>query len=156
MPYALIPDGYTLKKVTSAQMEAVAAKRKHDNVTTVLSNATAVKVIGAGAGALALGGLGAVFIPLLEAKLGPLGDDFKDAIGEVFDFLNPLPEICEFLSDLNPLKRDPDAPNPFLESLTQFQKLIEINKARREQGLEPYATYREYILAENPDLARFV
>jgi len=154
--YALIPDGFTLKKVNKGELNAVNAKRKHDNVTTVLSNPTAVKVLGAGAGALALGGLSALFIPLLESKIGTLTDDFKDAIGEVFDFLNPLPEIGEFLSDLNPLKRDPDAPNPFLESLTQFQKLLEINIARKEQGLAPYATYREYILAENPELARFV
>jgi len=153
MAYALIPDGYTLKKVTKAQLDAVNAKRKHDNVTTVLSNATAVKVIGAGAGALALGGLGAVFIPLLEAKLGPLGDDFKDAIGEVFDFLNPLPEIGEFISDLNPLKRDPDAPNPFLQSLTKLERLVEVNKARREQGLTPYGSYEEYARAEIPGYA---
>jgi len=154
MAYALIPDGFTLKKVNKGEQDAINAKRKHDNVTTVLSNPTAVKVLGAGAGALALGGLGALFIPLLESKLGPLGDDFKEAIGEVFDFLNPLPEVGEFLSDLNPLKRDPDAPSPFLESLTKFERLIEVNKARREQGLTPYATYAEYVRAEATELER--
>ena len=151
--YALIPDGFTLKKVNKGELNAVNAKRKHDNVTTVLSNPTAVKVLGAGAGALALGGLGALFIPLLESKLGPLGDDFKDAIGEVFDFLNPLPEIGEFLSDLNPLKRDPDAPRPTVELFTKFQTLVEVNKVRREQGLTPYGSYEEYARAEIPGYA---
>jgi hypothetical protein len=153
MPYALIPDGFTLKKVNKGELDAVNAKRKHDNVTTVLSNQTAVKVLGAGAGALALGGLGAVFIPLLESKIGTLTDDFKDAIGEVFDFLNPLPEIGEFLSDLNPLKRDPDAPSPIAESLVKFQTLVDTNKARREQGLTPYGSYEEYARAEIPGYA---
>jgi len=150
MPYALIPDGFTLQKVTKAEEVAVSAKRKHDDVVAILSNPAAVKVIGAGTAALALGGLGTLFIPLLEAKLGPLGDDFKDAIGEVFDFLNPLPEIGEFLSDLNPLKRDPDAPSPIAESLVKFQTVVEINKTRREQGLTPYGSYEEYARAEIP------
>jgi len=150
MPYALIPDGFTLQKVTKAEEVAVSAKRKHDDVVAILSNPAAVKVIGAGTAALALGGLGALFIPLLEAKLGPLGDDFKDAIGEVFDFLNPLPEIGAFLDDLNPLKRDPDAPRPTVELFTKFQTVVEINKTRREQGLTPYGSYEEYARAEIP------
>jgi len=150
MPYALIPDGFTLQKVTKAEEVAVSAKRKHDDVVAILSNPAAVKVIGAGTAALALGGLGTLFIPLLEAKLGPLGDDFKDAIGEVFDFLNPVPEIGAWLSDLNPLKRDPDAPSPIAESLTKFQTVVDINKARREQGLTPYGSYEEYARAEIP------
>jgi len=151
--YALIPDGFTLKRVNKGELNAVNAKRKHDNVTTVLSNATAVKVLGAGTAAIALGGLASVFIPLLESKIGTLTDDFKDAIGEVFDFLNPLPEIGEFLSDLNPLKRDPDAPSPITESLVKFQTLVEVNKARREQGLTPYGSYEEYARAEIPGYA---
>ena len=157
MPYALVPDGYTLKKVNKGELEAVNAKRKHDNVTSILSNATAVKVLGAGAGALALGGLAAVFIPLLEAKVGALGDDFKKAIGEVFDFLNPLPEIGEFLNDLNPLKRDPDAPifNPAIEAFKKLEKLTEVNRARREQGLSPYGSYEEYARAEAGVLGLF-
>jgi len=150
MPYALIPDGFTLKKVTKAEEVAVSAKRKHDDVVAILSNPAAVKIIGAGTAALALGGLGALFIPLLEAKLGPLGDDFKDAIGEVFDFLNPIPEIGAFLDDLNPLKRDPDAPRPTVELFTKFQTVVEANKTRREQGLTPYGSYEEYARAEIP------
>jgi post-segregation antitoxin (ccd killing protein) len=45
MPFALIPDGYSLKKVTKLQQKAVSDKRRHDNVTTVLNNPEIVKQI---------------------------------------------------------------------------------------------------------------
>jgi len=137
----MIPDGYTLKKVTKAQEMAVRSKRKHDDVVAILSNPTAVKVIGASAAALALGGLSTIFIPALEAKLGPLGDDFKDAIEETFKFLNPIPEISEILSDLNPLKKEGVSLD---ELISRTMTLTQVNRERRERGLEPYATYEQY------------
>ena len=45
MPFALIPDGYSLKKVTKLQQKAVNDKRRHDNVVTVLNNPEIVKQI---------------------------------------------------------------------------------------------------------------
>jgi hypothetical protein len=45
MPFALIPDGYSLKQVTKLQQQAVKDKRRHDNVTTVLNNPEIVKQI---------------------------------------------------------------------------------------------------------------
>ena len=55
MPYALIPDGFTLKKVTKAQQDAVNRLRRHDNVKTILNNPEIIKqVILVGAGYLAL------------------------------------------------------------------------------------------------------
>jgi hypothetical protein len=38
MPYVLIPDGYSLKKVTKLQEKAVNTKRRHDNSVALLSN----------------------------------------------------------------------------------------------------------------------
>ena len=38
MPYALIPDGYSLKKVTKLQKQAVTDKRRHDNVVAFIEN----------------------------------------------------------------------------------------------------------------------
>ena len=38
MPYALIPDGYTLKKVTKVQEEAVKAHRRHEDIVALLGN----------------------------------------------------------------------------------------------------------------------
>ena len=54
MPYALIPDGFTLKKVTKAQEEAVKAKRRHDNVQAFIENENAPVLIGAGALAISV------------------------------------------------------------------------------------------------------
>ena len=53
MPYALIPDGYSLKKVTKLQKRAVDEKRRHDNVMAFLGNETTPLLIG-GIGAVAL------------------------------------------------------------------------------------------------------
>ena len=55
MPYALIPEGFTLKKVTKQQQDAVNRLRKHDNVKTILNNPEIIKqVILVFAGYLAL------------------------------------------------------------------------------------------------------
>ena len=49
MPYALIPDGHTLKKVTPAQEAAVHSKRRHDDVVAFLSNENTPPLLGGGA-----------------------------------------------------------------------------------------------------------
>jgi len=38
MPFALIPDGFKLQKITKAQESAVNAKRRHDDVIALLNN----------------------------------------------------------------------------------------------------------------------
>ena len=45
MPFALIPDGYSLKKVTKLEKQVVDSKRRHDNVVTVLNNPEIIKQI---------------------------------------------------------------------------------------------------------------
>jgi hypothetical protein len=45
MPFALIPDGFTLKKVTKLQEKAVKDKQRHDNVVTILNNPEIIKQI---------------------------------------------------------------------------------------------------------------
>jgi hypothetical protein len=45
MPFALIPDGFTLKKVTKAQEQAVKDKRRHDDMVALLTNPTAATAI---------------------------------------------------------------------------------------------------------------
>ena len=80
MPYALIPDGYTLKSVTKLQKQALTEKRRHDDVVALLNNDNTP---------LVLGGLVAGFFAVqtsksviteLEGLLGELGDDVKLAI----------------------------------------------------------------------------
>ena len=46
MPYALIPEGFELKKVTKLQEEAVKAKRRHDDTVALLNNANTPLVVG--------------------------------------------------------------------------------------------------------------
>jgi hypothetical protein len=45
MPFALIPDGYSLKKVTKLQKQAVTDKRRHDNVMKLLENPTTLPTL---------------------------------------------------------------------------------------------------------------
>ena len=53
MPFALIPDGFSLVKVTKAQEKAVKDKRRHDDVVAFLSNPNTPLTV-AGAGLVAL------------------------------------------------------------------------------------------------------
>ena len=53
MPYALIPDGYTLKKVTKAQKDAVNELKRHDDVLAILNNPEIITIVaGIATGAL--------------------------------------------------------------------------------------------------------
>ena len=66
MPYALIPEGFTLKKVTKAQEDAVKDKRRHDDVVALLNNESTFPIIVSGVVALVGGGLLANFIKELD------------------------------------------------------------------------------------------
>ena len=46
MPFALIPDGFTLQKVTAAQERAVKSKRRQDDLIALINNPQTVAVIG--------------------------------------------------------------------------------------------------------------
>jgi len=54
MAYVLIPEGFTLKKVTKAQEQAVNAKRRHDNVKAFIENENTPLLIGASALAISI------------------------------------------------------------------------------------------------------
>jgi len=45
MPFALIPDGYSLKKVTKLQKQAVSEKRRHEDITLLIKNPETIAVI---------------------------------------------------------------------------------------------------------------
>jgi hypothetical protein len=85
MPYALIPDGYSLKKVTKLQKQAVTDKRRHDDVVAILSNENTPLVIGGlVAGFFAVQTTNSV-IASLEERIGTLSDDVKEAVKEGVD-----------------------------------------------------------------------
>jgi len=80
MAYVIIPDGYSLKKVTKAELDAVNAYFRHENTNSLLENVNTP---------LVLGGLVAGFFAVqtsksviteLEGLLGELSDDVKEAI----------------------------------------------------------------------------
>ena len=45
MPYALIPEGFTLKKVTKTQEKAVKDKRRHDDLLALINNPEIIKQV---------------------------------------------------------------------------------------------------------------
>jgi len=69
MGYALIPDGYSLEKVTKDQKQAVNEKRRHDDVLALLSNENAALGITALGAVLASGTLLALFMRLLKERI---------------------------------------------------------------------------------------
>jgi hypothetical protein len=85
MPYALIPDGYSLKKVTKLQKEAVNAKRRHDDVVALLNNPNTPVVIGGLVTAYFAANLADGIIKDLEETVGPIAEDTKSAIVETVD-----------------------------------------------------------------------
>ncbi len=66
MPYALIPDGYSLKKVTKLQKQAVNEKRRHDDVVAILNNENTPLLVGATAFLAYFPILVALILQLLE------------------------------------------------------------------------------------------
>ena len=80
MPYALIPDGYSLKKVTKLQKQAVNEKRRHDDVVAILNNENTPLVL---AGVIA-----AVAVPVISKQIAEdLGADesvIKESVATAF------------------------------------------------------------------------
>jgi len=94
MPYALIPEGFTLKKVTKLQEDAVKDHRRHEDFKTFLDNETTPLLIG--------GTMAVVFTPLLWALFLKLLKDEAD--------IELTPEQKGALTGALPalLGRDPD------------------------------------------------
>ena len=89
MAYALIPDGYSLKKVTKLQEQAVSAKRRHDDVEHLLANPNTPLVIGGLVTAFFGVKLADSIIADLENRLGALSDDVKQGIRDTIDIKLP-------------------------------------------------------------------
>jgi len=80
--YALIPDGYSLKKVTKLQDQAVSAKRRHDDVEALLANPNTPLVIGGLVGAFLGVRLAEDIITDLESRVGKVSASVKEGIKE--------------------------------------------------------------------------
>ena len=83
MPYALIPDGYSLKKVSKQEEEALTDLRKHEDFKTFLGSPQS----GTAVGGLAVGVALLIFvIPMLKNFLNALAkdDEFKgQTVGQI-------------------------------------------------------------------------
>ena len=111
MPYALIPDGYTLKKVTKLQKQAVNAKRRHDDIVAILANPNTPIVIGGLVTAYFATDLAKDVVEKVEETVGPIAEDAKDAIVETIDIRINRPAairkaIVEFVENLDFEKLD--------------------------------------------------
>ena len=93
MAYALIPEGFTLKKVTKAQEEAVKAKRRHDDTVALLNNANTPLVVGGLITAFFGVKLAEDIITDIENRLGALSDDVKEGIRETVNIKIQAPVI---------------------------------------------------------------
>ena len=93
MAYALIPDGYSLKKVTKLQAQAVSSKRRHDNVEALLNNTNTPLVVGGLITAFFGVKLAEDIIVDLENRLGKLGEDVKEGIRETVNIKIQAPVI---------------------------------------------------------------
>jgi len=90
MPYALIPDGYSLKKVTKLEKQAVDDKRRHDDIVALLNNPNTPVVVG-GAIATFFGvRFASDVITDLENKGVALTEEVKQKVREAVDAANPL------------------------------------------------------------------
>ena len=85
MAYALIPDGYSLKKVTKLQKRAVDAKRQHDNVEALLANDNTPLVIGGIITGIFAANVARDIIEDLENTVGPIAEKTKVAIKETVE-----------------------------------------------------------------------
>jgi len=85
MPYALTPDGYTLKKVTKLQKVAVSEKRRHDDVVALLSNDGTPALLGSISLLALTPFLFDTFKKALEDENIILSDDQKTALKTAFD-----------------------------------------------------------------------
>ena len=98
MPYVMIPDGFSLKKVTRAQKDAVDAKRRNDDVVALLNNPNTPLVIGSAFATYFGVRLGRDIVTDLEARGVALTDDVKDKIKETVQAVNPLDvDVTKFI-----------------------------------------------------------
>ena len=80
MPYALIPDGYTLKSVTKLQKQAISEKRRHDDVVALLQNSQTPLVVAGIVTAFLAGRAADSLIDDLKAKGESLTERGEQAI----------------------------------------------------------------------------
>ena len=77
MPYALVPEGYTLKKVTKQQQDAITSQRRHEDLKAALRNPNTPLVLGA---VVVIPALIAILLEVLEDEGVNINLDIKDKL----------------------------------------------------------------------------
>jgi len=78
--YALVPDGFTLKKVSKGEEEAIKDHRRHEDVKAFLSNETTPILIGGAALAALTPIIFNFFLKLLAEQNITISDQQKEAL----------------------------------------------------------------------------
>ena len=94
MAYVLIPDGFTLKKVTKAQEEALKAHRRHEDIVALLGNEKVPSLI---AGGVLLASIPTILRLIFEALNKQNGFDLKE---EAVDYLTFQKDLLEGVFEL--------------------------------------------------------
>jgi len=90
MAYALIPEGYELKKVTKLQEQAVNAHKRHENILALLGNEKVPLLVAGGVLLASLPKLLSIILPLLAKQIPGIPSDAAEIIDQAI-----------FLKDLN-------------------------------------------------------
>ena len=80
MTYALVPDGFTLKKVSKGEEEAIKDHRRHEDFKTFLDNETTPILIGGAALAALTPVIFSFFLKLLEEQNISITEQQKEAL----------------------------------------------------------------------------
>ena len=99
MPYALIPDGYTLKKVTKTQEKAVKDLRRSEYIKELLDNETTLPLI-----------LGPVLVPIIAIAITELLKDVPGVPKDYFQTKGLQSRVDQLLTTLQFKKQEPTAP----------------------------------------------
>lgn len=98
MPYALIPDGYTLKKVTKTQEKAVKDLRRSEYIKELLDNETTLPLI-----------LGPVLVPIIAVAITELLKDVPGVPKDYFQTEGLQQRVDSLLTTLQ-FKRQEETP----------------------------------------------
>ena len=99
MPYALIPDGYTLKKVTKTQEKAVKDLRRSEYIKELLDNETTLPLI-----------LGPVLVPIIAVAITELLKDVPGVPKDYFQTEGLQQRVDSLLTTLQFKRQEADAP----------------------------------------------
>ena len=96
MPYALIPEGFALKKVTKAQEKAVKDLRRSEYIKELLDNETTLPLI-----------LGPVLVPIVAVVISELLKDVPGLPGDYFQTKGLQQRVESLLTTLQFKRQEP-------------------------------------------------